>query len=38
MNLAVEGHGGALWLESAPGEGTRAILELREATPHAERA
>lgn len=27
----VEGHGGALWLESVPGEGTRAIVELPEA-------
>jgi signal transduction histidine kinase len=34
----VEGHGGALWLESAPGQGTRAILELPEAAPQAERA
>ena len=28
----VEGNGGALWLESAPGRGTRAILELPVAT------
>jgi signal transduction histidine kinase len=34
----VEGHGGMLWLESAPGLGTRAVLELPEAAPRADEA
>jgi signal transduction histidine kinase len=32
----VEGHGGMLWLESEQGLGTRAVLELPEAAPHAD--
>jgi signal transduction histidine kinase len=32
----VEGHGGALWLESTPGLGTTALLELSEAPPSDE--